>query len=171
MWHVQRNVYYCFYWQKKVPMRQKWLCFFLNYIPLCLFNEKKTKTFTPSKSTNIYIPFASLLRINLSMNSTFNNGNISTSLLNEYSVILTTSFYTYGMNQKQDQKIQTKKKLISKISVDSNFAFSSYAWLGVFHCSNRLVLNKSLVSRLFCENCFISYRNDFTLIPLGKYAS
>ena len=29
-----------------------------------------------------------------------------------------------------------KKKLISKISVDSNFAFWSYAWLCVFHCSH-----------------------------------
>ena len=40
--------------------------------------------------------------------------------LKEYSVILTTSFY--DMNQ----KIQTKK-LTSKISVDSNFIFTSYA--------------------------------------------
>ena len=30
-----------------------------------------------------------------------------------------------------------QKKLISKISVDSNFTFSSYAWLCVFHCSHR----------------------------------
>ena len=42
-------------------------------------------------------------------------------LLKEYSVILTTSFYS------MNQKILTKKKLISKISVDSNFMFSSYA--------------------------------------------
>ena len=32
-----------------------------------------------------------------------------------------------------------KKKLISKISVDSNFMFSSYGWLCVFHCSHRLL--------------------------------
>ena len=32
-----------------------------------------------------------------------------------------------------------QKKLISKISVDSNFTFSSYAWLCVFHCSHRLL--------------------------------
>ena len=32
-----------------------------------------------------------------------------------------------------------QKKLISKISVDSNFMFSSYAWLCVFHCSHRLL--------------------------------
>ena len=32
-----------------------------------------------------------------------------------------------------------KKKLISKISVDSNFTFSSCAWLCVFHCSHRLL--------------------------------
>ena len=31
------------------------------------------------------------------------------------------------------------KKLISKISVASNFTFSSYAWLCVFHCSHRLL--------------------------------
>ena len=30
-----------------------------------------------------------------------------------------------------------KKEPISKISVDSNFMFSSYAWLCVFHCSHR----------------------------------
>ena len=53
-------------------------------------------------------------------------------LLKEYSVILTT--YFYGMNQ----KIQTKK-LISKISVDSNFTFRSYEWLCVFHCFHRLL--------------------------------
>ena len=33
----------------------------------------------------------------------------------------------------------TQKKLISKISADSNFTFSSYAWLCVFHCSHRLL--------------------------------
>ena len=44
--------------------------------------------------------------------------------LKEYSVILTTSFY--GMNQKM-----LTKKLISKISVDSNFAFSSYCVRGI----------------------------------------
>ena len=32
-----------------------------------------------------------------------------------------------------------QKKLISKHWVDSNFIFSSYAWLCVFHCSHRLV--------------------------------
>ena len=32
-----------------------------------------------------------------------------------------------------------QKKLISKISVDSKFKFSSYAWLCVFHCSHRLL--------------------------------
>ena len=31
------------------------------------------------------------------------------------------------------------KKIKSKISVDSNFTFSSYAWLSVFHCSHRLL--------------------------------
>ena len=32
-----------------------------------------------------------------------------------------------------------QKKLKSKISVGSNFTFSSYAWLCVFHCSHRLL--------------------------------
>ena len=32
-----------------------------------------------------------------------------------------------------------QKKLISKILVDSNFMFSSYGWLCVFHCSHRLL--------------------------------
>ena len=52
-----------------------------------------------------------------------------------YSVILTTSFY--DMNQKT-----STKKLISKISVGSNFAFASYAICmiyAVFHCSVRYV--------------------------------
>ena len=31
------------------------------------------------------------------------------------------------------------KKLISKISIDSNFTFSSYAWLCVIHCFHRLL--------------------------------
>ena len=52
--------------------------------------------------------------------------------LKRYSVILTTSFY--DMNQ----RIQTKM-LISKISSDSNFTFSSYAWLCMFQCSHRLL--------------------------------
>ena len=46
-------------------------------------------------------------------------------ILKEYSVILTTPFY--GMNQKYKQQ-----KLNSKISVDSDFMFSSYAWVCVF---------------------------------------
>ena len=50
--------------------------------------------------------------------------------------VLTTSFY--GMNQRI-RRYKQKKKLISKISVDSNFTFLSYAWLCVFHCSNRLL--------------------------------
>ena len=32
-----------------------------------------------------------------------------------------------------------QKTLISKISVDSNFKFSSYVWLCVFHCSHKLL--------------------------------
>ena len=53
-------------------------------------------------------------------------------LLKEYSVILTTSFMSWIIWYKQ-------KNLISKISVDSNFTFSSYAWICVFHCSHRLL--------------------------------
>ena len=32
-----------------------------------------------------------------------------------------------------------QKMLISKISIDSNFTFSSYAWLCMFQCSHRLL--------------------------------
>ena len=45
--------------------------------------------------------------------------------LKGYSVILTVTFY--GINQKILKK--------NEISVDSNFTFSSYARLCVFHCS------------------------------------
>ena len=46
--------------------------------------------------------------------------------LKEYSVILTTSFY--GMNQKiHCVTKKKKKKLIPKVSVDTNFTLSSYA--------------------------------------------
>ena len=46
-----------------------------------------------------------------------------------------------------------KKKHISKISVDSNFAFLSCTWLCVFHCSHRLLCCISLMYETFCENC------------------
>ena len=36
-------------------------------------------------------------------------------------------------------KPKTWKKIISKMSVDSSFTFSSYAWLCVFHCFHRLL--------------------------------
>ena len=72
-----------------------------------------------------------------------------------------------------------QKKLISKISVDSNFTVSSYAWLCVFHCSHRLLcgikscvrdfsVKIALISALkwvqpnsFGEVCFLeeSYKN------------
>ena len=64
-----------------------------------------------------------------------------------------------------------RKKLISKISVDSNFTFSNHAWLCVFHCSHRLLcLIKSRVRDFlwkwfqpnsFEEVCFLeeSYEN------------
>ena len=67
-----------------------------------------------------------------------------------------------------------KKKLISKISVDSDFPFSSYAWLCVFHCSHRLLCwIKSRVRDFSVKIAFISYWNDFkfSLIPLGNCAS
>ena len=53
-------------------------------------------------------------------------------LLKGWSVILTTSFY--DMNQ----KILTKK-VISKISVDSNFTYTSYAWLCAVALLHRLL--------------------------------
>ena len=65
-----------------------------------------------------------------------------------------------------------KKKLISKISVDFNFTFSSYAWLCVFHCSHRLLCwIKSLVRDFSVKIALISYWNDFSPTPLGKCAS
>ena len=58
----------------------------------------------------------------------------------------------YAMNQKIG--LFKQKTLISKISVDSNFTFSSYAWLCVLHCSHRLLCwIKSRVRHFFCENC------------------
>ena len=52
--------------------------------------------------------------------------------LKEYSLILIISFMAWIRRYK-------RKKLISKISVNTNFMFSSYAWLCVFHCSHRLL--------------------------------
>ena len=47
-----------------------------------------------------------------------------------------------------------QENLISKISVDSNFTFSSYAWLFVFHCSRRLLCwIKSRVRNFSVKNC------------------
>ena len=53
-----------------------------------------------------------------------------------------------------------KKKLISKISVDSNFGFSSYAWLCVFHRSHRLLWwKKVLCTGLSVKIALISFWN------------
>ena len=61
-----------------------------------------------------------------------------------------------------------QKKLISKISVDSNFTFSSYAWLCMFHCSHWLLCwIKSRVQELSVKIALISYWNGFSLIPLS----
>ena len=51
-----------------------------------------------------------------------------------------------------------QEHLISKISADSNFTFSSYAWLCVFHCSHNYCVKLSLTEETFCENC-----SNFTL--------
>ena len=66
-----------------------------------------------------------------------------------------------------------QEKLIFKISVDSHFTFSSFAWLCVFHCSHAwtTVLNKVLCTRLSVKIALISYWNYFS--PRGelqKYA-
>ena len=64
-----------------------------------------------------------------------------------------------------------QKKLISKISVDFNFMFSSYACICscVFHCSHRLLcLNKVSCMRLFVKIALISNWNNFSLIPFGE---
>ena len=62
-----------------------------------------------------------------------------------------------------------QKKLISKISVDSNFKFSSYARLCAFHCSHRLLCwIKSRVRDFSVKIALISYWNDISLIPLGE---
>ena len=47
----------------------------------------------------------------------------------------------------ESEHINKKKKLI-KISVDSNFTLSSYAWLCAFHCSHRLLCWRN--SRVNC---------------------
>ena len=60
----------------------------------------------------------------------------------------------------------------SKISVNSNFTFSNYAWLCVFHCSHRLLCwIKSRVRDFSVKIALISYWNDFSPTPLGKCAS
>ena len=65
-----------------------------------------------------------------------------------------------------------QKKLISKISVDSNFTFSSYAWLCVFHCSHRLLCwIKSRVRDFSVKIALISYWNNFSPTPVGKCTS
>ena len=65
-----------------------------------------------------------------------------------------------------------QKKLISKISVDSIFMFSSYAGLCVFHCSHRLLRWITSCTRDFLwKVALISYRNNFSLIHLEKCAS
>ena len=65
-----------------------------------------------------------------------------------------------------------QKKLISKISVDSNFTFTSYAWLCVFHCSHRLLCwrIKSRVRGFSVKIALVSYWNDFNPTLLGKCA-
>ena len=64
------------------------------------------------------------------------------------------------------------KKLISKISVDSNFMFSSYTWLCVFHCSHRLLCwINSRVQEFSVKIALISYWNASSQIPLGECAS
>ena len=61
------------------------------------------------------------------------------------------------------------KRLISKISVVSNFMFSSYACLCGFYCSHRTtVLNKVSCMRFYVKIALISYWNDFSLITLGE---
>ena len=59
-----------------------------------------------------------------------------------------------------------KKKLISKISLDSNFTFTSYAW---FYCAplhHRLPVELRLVYDNYVQIALNSYWNDFSLIPL-----
>ena len=61
------------------------------------------------------------------------------------------------------------KKVISKIPVDSNFIFASYAWLCVFHCSHRLLWwIKSLRHEFSVKIALIIYWNGFSLIHLGN---
>ena len=44
-------------------------------------------------------------------------------------------------------------KIISRISVDSNFTFTSYAWSWVFHCSIDYCVELIIVDDNFCEDC------------------
>ena len=48
-----------------------------------------------------------------------------------------------------NRRYKRKKKLISKISVVSNFTFLSYSWLCVFHCSHR---HDRLLSQQYSTN-------------------
>ena len=65
-----------------------------------------------------------------------------------------------------------QKKLISKISDDSNFMFSSYARLCVFHCSHRLLCwINSRVREFSVKIALISYWNASSQIPLGACSS
>ena len=73
------------------------------------------------------------------------------SILKEYSVILTTSFYGTQMYESEDIN---KKKLISKISVDSNLRFQVVHDYVCFIAPINYCVKLSLVcTRVFCENC------------------
>ena len=82
-------------------------------------------------------------------NSLWDKKNVSSDflMLKEYSMILTISFLTWIRRYEQ-------KKLTSKISVDSNFTFTSlYAWLCAWHCSIDNCVKSSLDDETYAKNC------------------
>ena len=56
-------------------------------------------------------------------------------IVTQYSHLVSDSNNIFLWHESEDVN---KKKLISKISVDSDFTFSSYAWLFLFHFSYSL---------------------------------
>ena len=62
---------------------------------------------------------------------------------------------------------QKKKKIISKISFDSNFTFTSYAWLSLA-LLQRLLCLIGLVDETLGENALISLSNFFLFNSFGE---
>ena len=145
------------WFKKKGPWRNKW---FRHRSQICIFSglvigwwlkfrphirTQLKVEYPPGPKTNFYFcpvppeiwPFHCLIEDRIWFKhdtSSYLNLTVieSHTVSKEWSMILTTSFL---LRESEDVN---KKSLFSKISVDSNFTFSSYARLCVFHCSHRL---------------------------------